>query len=268
MSKSIKNFFYAKNISDVLYQINSIQDLEILGGCTQINEYPENSLSIRKIPELSEIKKTERFFEFGPAVTISRIEELQNAKLPSIIQKAIKTIANKNIRNIATIGGNICSKPIKHTLFAPLLALDTRLIIRNSTEEKIILLNNINEIPKNWIISKIRIPLDEWEVSIFRRLGPSNIINENSASFAFLANSQKGQLANLRIAFAGSICIRSQELENKLIGTHLPLSEKNIIETLEDASMYFDTIASEKKINSILKAQFLNLLKYSLEQLT
>ena len=45
---------------------------------------------------------------------------------------------------------------------------------------------------------------------------------------------------NLRIAFCGALRLHSRELENKLIGTKLPLSPKEIQDMLESAGEYFD----------------------------
>ena len=124
------------------------------------------------------------------------------------------------------------------------------------------------EIPREYLLTHIRVPLEEWEVAVFRRLGPAHIITDMSASFVFLANTQNGQLSNLRIAFAGSFWFRSQELENKLIGSHLPIPEKSIMELVEEAEAQFDAAAKDREIKPILKDQFLNLVKFSLEQLT
>ena len=107
-----KTFFYAKNLNDIFYQLKNISDLNIVGGCTSFveNELPENNLSVRGIEELNQIDKHERYIDLGAAVQLSAIEDLGEANLPKIFYEAITTIANKNVRNIATIGGNICTK--------------------------------------------------------------------------------------------------------------------------------------------------------------
>ena len=263
-----KQIYYAKNLSDIFYQLKSVAGLEIVGGCTQQRILPENSLCIRNVPELSFCEKHERHFDFGPETTLSEILNIDPAKLPSAFFEAVKSVANANIRNIATLAGNICAKDRRYTLFAPLLALDTKLEIKSETESHIIPITKFDSIPEGFILSKIILPLEDWEVSVFRRLGPSHIITEQSASFVFLANTLKGQLANLRIAFSGPFSLRSRLLENKLLGAHLPLSDSNIADLIDEASKQFDEKQGDKNICPILKTQFLNLLKYSLEQLT
>lgn len=267
---SSKSFFYAKNLNDIFYQLKTISDLNIVGGCTTFveRELPEKSLSIRDISELKIIDKHERYIDFGSAVTLSQIEDLGGTNLPKIFYDALSTIANKTVRNIATIGGNICAQGFYHTLYAPLLALDARIELNDGVDATLKPIMRFDSIPQGALLSKVRIPLEEWEVSIFRRLGPSTTINELSAGFAFLANSQKNQISDLRISFAGLFKFRDIDLENKLIGAHLPLSSTAISNFMLDAEEYFNSATKGMRVNEILKHQFWNLVKYSLEQLT
>ena len=117
------------------------------------------------------------------------------------------------------------------------------------------------------ILTKVRIPLDEWEVEIFKRVGPSNTINELSASFAFLADTQHGMIAKIRIAFAGKVFFYSPEFENRIIGTRLPLSAKTIDDLIDNAKKIFVEQNTITDSELILKAQFLNLLRNAFEQL-
>ena len=264
-----KSFFYAKNLSDVFYQLKTISDLTLVGGCTSFAEksLPEKSLSVRDIPELKIIDKHERYIDLGAAVTLSEIEDLGEPNLPATIFQAIKSIANPTVRNIATIGGNVSTKDFYCTLYAPLLALDAKLEIKTETEAKFLSITRFEGLGEKSILSRLRLSFEEWEVSLFRRVGPENALNELSASFVFLANSQKNQISDLRIAMAGSFLFRDIDLENKLLGAHLPLTETAISNFMLEADGAFDFATKDKKIAPILRQQFWNLLKFSLELL-
>lgn len=265
-----KSFFYAKNLNDVFYQLKNISELNIIGGCTSFaeKELPEKSLSIRDISELRIIDKHERYIDLGAAVTLSEIEDLGEANLPKSFFEAIPTIANRSVRNLATIGGNICTNSFFCTLYAPLLALDARLKFESSEEEFFLPVSRFDTIRKGFMLSSVRLPLEEWEISVFKRVGPDNMLSELSAAFTFLANSQKNQISDLRIAFTGSIKFRDIELENKLIGAHLPLSEMAVSNFLLEAEAAFNRCCKNSSVPQILKSQFWNLVKYSLELLT
>ena len=178
--------FYASTLEDVFYQLKTIPGLKITGGCSALEELPEKMLSLRGILSLEEIEKHERYIEFGAAVTLTRIEELKETKLPSVLYEAVASVANRHVKNLATIGGNICAPGIRHTLYAPLLALDARLEYqRDLLSTNFIPFSKFSGVSEGWLLSKIRVPVEEWDVALFRRLGPSHVITDTSASFVF-----------------------------------------------------------------------------------
>ena len=264
-----KTVLISKSLSDVLFHFKNTDEIQILCGCTgtDLDELREKSVSIRAIPEINMIDRHERYIEYGAAVTISKVIST-GSKLPQFLLDALKSIGTEQIRNIGTIGGNICAKGIKHTLWAPLLALNARLELKTPAETKFIQFNKFEGIPEKTILTKIRIPLEEWDVQIFRRIGPTNSLSELSAGFAFLVETQRGMIANIRVVFAGNTVFYSPEFENKIIGTRLPLTEKRIDELIEEAKVIYKAEKIFEKEPSIVKAQFLNLLRNSFEQLT
>lgn len=300
-----KDVYFGTSLDEVLYQLRNRSNLKICGGCTYLKELPPVSMIIRNIKEFNLIEKRERYIEIGSGVTLAAIMELGEKHFPSVFYQALSSIATPLVRNIATLGGNICIEPLCGTLFAPLLALDAKLEFRINSEilslpmTQFSTFGNGNLVPTGSVLTKVRIPLDDWELSVFRRIGPSWTLNENCASYAFLASIQKETLMNLRIAFCGAFRLRSRELENKLIGTKLPLSPREIQDMLETSAEYFDQqvqsffsvqnfTGGEKKLVhddcsllgshlsscrissvdfSLLKARFLGLLQESLNHL-
>lgn len=300
-----KDVYFGTSLDEVLYQLRNRSNLKICGGCTYLKELPPVSMIIRNIKEFNLIEKRERYIEIGSGVTLASIMELGEKHIPPVFFQALSSIATPLVRNIATLGGNICIEPLCGTLFAPLLAMDAKLEFRINSEILSLPMTQFstfetgNLVPAGSVLTKVRVPLDDWELSVFRRIGPSWTLNENCASYAFLASIQKETLMNLRIAFCGAIRLRSRELENKLIGTKLPLSPREIQDMLEAAAEYFDqqvesfffvqqSTGGEKKLIhddcsllgehlsscrissvdfSLLKARFLGLLQESLNHL-
>ena len=300
-----KDVYFGTSLDEVLYQLRNRSNLKICGGSTYLKELPPVSMIIRNIKEFNLIEKRERYIEIGSGVTLASIMELGEKHIPPVFYQALSSIATPLVRNIATLGGNICIEPLCGTLFAPLLAMDAKLEFRINSEVLSLPMTQFstfetgNLVPAGSVLTKVRVPLDDWELSVFRRIGPSWTLNENCASYAFLASIQKETLMNLRIAFCGAIRLRSRELENKLIGTKLPLSPREIQDMLEAAAEYFDqqvqsfffvqqSTGGEKKLIhddcsllgehlsscrissvdfSLLKARFLGLLQESLNHL-
>lgn len=264
-----KTVFMAKNISELIYQMNTNKDLQIVGGCTYIDKLPPKSISTFGIKELSQITLHERYIDVGPATSLNDLLALGQNHLPAILYEALNCIASPIIRNMATIGGNICSKGQKLTLYAPLMALDAKIEMRSQNETKIESVINFNgTIPDGFVITNIRIPLPDADISVFRRIGPEHNISQYSASYAFIASTENNSLIGIRLAFAGSFTFRSKELENSLLGHKLPLSTKEVANIQEMVKAEFLKAATDQMISEVVQQQFFNLARYSFEQLT
>lgn len=264
----MKSILYAKNISDLLTQLKNNQNLQIVGGCTGIEELPDRAISTHGIKELSQIERHERYIQIGSGTTLSEIINLGPNHVPQVLYEALNTIANPMIRNMATIGGNICSTDHKHTLYAPLLALETKLEFKNQSETILEPLLNFKKIPEGYILSNIRIQLIDEDIAIFRRVGPENTINQASASYAFIVNTEKNIVVDVKLAFAGPKAFKSKVIENQLIGHRLPLSIKEIDNMQEQIAQEFYAATEGEMISNVSKQQFINLCRYSFEQLT
>jgi 4-hydroxybenzoyl-CoA reductase subunit beta len=70
---------------------------------------PEHVLDIRRIPELKGIRETGQRIEIGALTTLAEIEHslILTNNYP-ILTEAAKTVASPVLRNMGTIGGNIC----------------------------------------------------------------------------------------------------------------------------------------------------------------
>ena len=268
--------FLAKNISEILYQIKNVSGLQIVGGCTSMTDLPEKALSVRDIAELKMINHHERYIDFGPAVTLNQILELDKERVPQILAEAAKSVGNHFVRNMATLGGNICAsvtgpKEIKRSLYAPLLALGATLKFRNTENQMsaTVPLSKFTALQPKQLLVNIHIPADDWDVSVYRRSGPSGRLTEESSAFCFLARSDRGVLSSVKIAFSGSIVFQDSELETKLMGVKLPLNQKAIHDFLDSAEAAFEK-AFDKATPNLprLKEEFLNFTQYSLNQLT
>lgn len=269
MASNKNTVYIANNLSDVLFHLKTVPNLAVLGGCTSVSQWPASSLVIRKINDFRQIVLHEHFAEFGAEVTLSEIHALGRKRIPSILYDAVDSIANPFVRNLATLGGNICAQDMHHTLISPLLALDAQLEIYSLTDAQYVPFSKFVRVPDKCILTRVRVPLTDWEIAVFKRLGPEHSLSEDSAAFTFLATTQKGVLADLRIAFVSSIVLRSRELENTLIGSRLPLSEKAVDMLTERAdAMYDEAMGEAAGRNPMQKDQFLNLLRTSLNQLT
>jgi xanthine dehydrogenase YagS FAD-binding subunit len=118
----MQSFEYAspKSLQEALSLLGaSWADANILAGGTDLTnllkEYihtPKRVVNIKAIPELRGIEKTSAGLRIGAAVTLSEL--MANAEVrssyPSLIQAA-QGVHSMQIRNMGTIGGDLCQRP-------------------------------------------------------------------------------------------------------------------------------------------------------------
>lgn len=263
-----KLILYAKNSNDLLSLLKNNQGSKVVGGCTMLEEIPDRTVSTTTIPELCQISRHERYIDVGPGCTLSDLLDVGHNHLPAILYEALKSIATPIIRNMATVGGNICNQGNKLTLYAPLMALDARLEFKSQNETKIESIRTFKQIPEGFILSNIRIPIVDSDISIFRRIGLEHTISQQSASFAFMASTERNTLSSVRLAFAGPFTFASKDFENSMLGQRLPLTQKDLSLIEEKVAVEFEKAATDQMISDVMKQQFFNLTRYSFEQLT
>ena len=86
---------------------------------------PRHVINIKGIPELARIKEMDGGIDIGALAKLRAIElsPLMNEKLPLLVEAA-KTVGSVQIRNMATLGGNICNASPSADMATPLMALD------------------------------------------------------------------------------------------------------------------------------------------------
>ncbi len=286
MSEKDSSVFFSNSLQEALSSMKNIAGVQPAGGCLEIMrgnsggliKMPEKLLSLNRNPDLKIINKTERYIDFGAAVTIRSILQLGKKNIPPILYAALKSIGNPAIRALITIGGHIAPRDFHFAAFAPLLALDAKLEVRTSSDTRLHSLNSYfagekktslrkskQVIDENALITKIRVPTDLWDISIFHRIGQRGIVSSETAFFVFLARMQRNILSDLRVAWASDTFFRSREFENSMIGKALPLSEKEEVAIIGRAKEYVtaETIPDEYK-----RSCFFNFLENSLSLLT
>ena len=206
-------------------------------------ELPDQILSLERIDDLRGITRTERYLEFGAMVHLSEIIALGKI-VPGAFSQTILGIAGPLVRNMASIGGNIYSKG---DTIAPLCALDAVYELRNANSSRWIsairysALIEKNEAPlPGELITRIRIPLEEWNYSMYRKFtaceasaacetsaaSETGVVSENGVLILVVQN-HKNMLANINVVFAGDTLLRDKDSEFFLEGKALPLDKRD-----------------------------------------
>lgn len=127
---------------DLLYSYGSAARI-VAGGTDLIvkikhgKDEPDQVISLRLIPGLDEINFNGGELRIGAMVTHSRIARTQAiCDHFSLLADAVKNIGSVQVRNLATIGGNICNAAPSADTAAPLVALDAELLVEGLDGER------------------------------------------------------------------------------------------------------------------------------------
>jgi len=125
-------YFEPKSISEALsVLVKHGAEAKVIAGGTDVmvdikfKEEPGSLVNIKKLPGMSGIKENGGSLRIGALATIRDLETnaLVREKLP-VLWEAAHQFASLQVRNTATIGGNICRASPSGETLAPLLVLE------------------------------------------------------------------------------------------------------------------------------------------------
>lgn len=174
----IKEIIVPETLDECLYYLNNNENYKIIAGGTDVliklhhGKLNNCSLiSIGNIDELCKINILENGdIYIGAAVTFGEIfrDEIINENIPMLAEAAV-SMGGPQIRNVATIGGNICNGAVSADSAPALFALDAMLILESISGVRYVQINDFYEGPgrvkiqSNEILSNIIIKKESYE---------------------------------------------------------------------------------------------------------
>lgn len=198
---------------------------------TRVPALPAKIISLDKLEELRKINRTERYLEIGAMVNLNQIIYLGKI-VPEALTRCLSCIEGPQLRNLATIGGNICNPLAKLDALGPMIALDAQYELRNAQSARWIAASRFSSLPgptvlgRQELLTRIRVPLEPWTFTSYRKFNTHGR-NKPGGGILFMAKIQKSTLIDIRIVYSGQIILREKNSETMLAGKHLPLAEKD-----------------------------------------
>ncbi len=127
---------------------------------------PKCLVNIKRIAELKAIEQDENIVRIGATATMLEIQRnnLVEKKLP-ILHEAIASVGSVQIRNMGTLGGNLCRASPSGDSLPPLLVLDAKVNLRDSKGTRVVPLDEFFKGPgrtvikPNEILTEIHVPI-------------------------------------------------------------------------------------------------------------
>lgn len=145
------NYFEPKSVNEALSLLAKYGDrAKVIAGGTDVmvdikyKEEPGCLVNIKRIPGMSHIRENGGGVLMGPLATIREIESSKLVKEGlALLWEACHQFASLQIRNTATVGGNICRASPSGETLAPLLVLEAKAKLALPDGEKIAALDSL-----------------------------------------------------------------------------------------------------------------------------
>jgi len=213
---------------------------------------PPAFLCLDKIPELQNITRTEHYIEIGSMVRLNKLINLGKV-VPEVLRVCLENIGGVQLRNIATIGGNICTLSSFTTdIPAPLIALDAQYELRNANNSRWVSAARFHSsvektaMENQELLTRIRLPLHQWDYAVYKKIIVESYLN--NAALIFLAKTHKNILSEIRVVYKTRSIVRNKLCEDILNGKLLPLSKKTADDFIENWKEFMRLKRDERDI--------------------
>ncbi len=143
----IQSFYEAKSVEDAIGALVGDENAQVISGGTDVlirvregKDAGCSLVSIHNIPELKGVERTEDGdIKIGAATAFSQItnDPLIQRYIP-MLAEAVDTVGGPQIRNVATLGGNICNGATSADSASTMCTLDAEIVLEGSDGERIV----------------------------------------------------------------------------------------------------------------------------------
>jgi CO/xanthine dehydrogenase FAD-binding subunit len=240
-----EDYLAATSLAEALKALRDGAGVSVLAGGTDLMPQMHAGrckparmlLNIRRVPGLDAIKVEGSTLRIGALTTIAQllVDPLVRARAP-MLTEAADHFASDQIRNAATLGGNVCNASPAGDMLTPLLALDAEVELAfladdGSARTRRLALDGFFTGPgttqrqPNELLTAVRVPLaPTGQVARFFKTGSRPALDISTISIAFVARRDaEGRLRGVRLAL-GAVApapLRARRTEALLEGQSL-----------------------------------------------
>lgn len=231
--------------------------------------FDRDVIYVMNLKELDYVKKDEKGIHIGATTRFVDIEK--SPLVPEIYKIVIREIASNNIRNMATMAGNIANASPAGDSLVPLVLNDASVILSSVNGDREVLVRDfvlgVRKIDRkqNEMITEIILKPQELNY-FYRKVGARKAESITKVSLMGGYKVEGGIIKDLRIAF-GSVAIkvvRSIELENEYKG--LKVKELDVDSVIKDYSPLVTPITDQRSNKEYRHKVAMNLLRKFLEE--
>ena len=214
-----KKYFAPRYIMELKKILKKDTDVDFLSGGTDLSlivtkerKDINSIIYMNSIRELHYIKNNNKYIEVGASTPLIELESYIQKYYPDFT-KILKRYGSPQIRNVATVAGNIATASPIGDCLPLLLSLNAKVVLQDFKKTKIFFLNDFfisyrkTKLKKGQFIHSIRIPINK--NSTFKAYKVSKRFDDDISSVcaAFNLEIKKNKVQNIRIAYGGMAAI-------------------------------------------------------------
>ena len=267
--------FIPSNLNEAL-EILSKHNCFILAGGTDLMvqkhvstgvlpHFEKDILYVMDLKELDYINlDSDKNIHIGASTRFIEIEE--SPLVPEIYKKVIREIASPNIRNMATMAGNIANASPAGDSIVPLVLNDADVVLVSVNGERTVSVNDfilgVRKIDRkpNEMIKEIVLKPQELNY-FYKKVGSRKAESITKVSFLGAYRVEDGIIKDFRVAF-GSVAIkvvRNTKVEKKYIGKSV--KELKVNQVVQDYAKLIAPITDQRSNKEYRHKVAMNLLK-------
>lgn len=231
-----------ESLSEALQMLHGNPHARIANGGTGASGRPESKavhrqrklLSLHRVEELARIGRTERHLDIGATATLQDVIRVGSNVVPAVLLDCLRSIAPYSVRNLATLGGNLCDPSMQLTATAVLNGLEAEVELRRQGRARRLPLSRLRNpdgslvLEEGELLTRIRIPLSAHSHQRFFRSGLPYVHDERTLVFSALAQVERGLVSGIAVAAAsgGPRVFRNRDLEAETVGRRARFSPR------------------------------------------
>jgi len=214
-----KKYFAPRYIMELKKILKKDTNVDFLSGGTDLSlivtkerKDINSIIYMNSIRELHYIKNNNKYIEVGASTPLIELESYIQKYYPDFT-KILKRYGSPQIRNVATVAGNIATASPIGDCLPLLLSLNAKVVLQDFKKTKIFFLNDFfisyrkTKLKKGQFIHSIRIPINK--NNTFKAYKVSKRFDDDISSVcaAFNLEIKKNKVQNVRIAYGGMAAI-------------------------------------------------------------
>lgn len=238
MDREQGRFSQPETVTELLRLIHQFPDARLLSGGTSSPPMMEDGTSgaefligIGSVAELKVVLDHGDRWEIGASVTMTALGEVVGGEFPEM-SKLLRTFGGRQLRNVATVGGNLVSGAHNGDLAPMLMALDAQVRLVSLDGERDLSIGEFfvgyrqtalkdNEILKSVLLPKVASRLIGTRVADFYKVSKRGSMDRSVANAGYCVwLDQDGVIVEARLAYGGigAFAMRAFEAERYLKG--------------------------------------------------